>query len=630
MSVYVEKADYAKKYADAQRNSRQYFENFDEYERIANNKLNPKTSKELPKVNDGSLAALLIETPMRVLAQMPTGVVKVTDSDEGWFKALADVVWTNTIVPNANTQADLFTKIRIALYRALQYGAQPIYSFFTVRGDYKGADCSLPYVRDVYLEPGKVSDEDSDYIFMDTYYTTMQIDGIIEQAEQAIADGVETSWDPKKLREVKEAHKSDKKDNRAQNAEERSNTQVGESIKLTTIFNRGVDAPFCTFSVGGSDSDAVIVRERTNDDPTGDLPIHFLYAFEDLINPQGKGQVEISGPTQNVLDYMTQSDVLATQIGLRPPVKIAGNRSNTKLDSLVYGPAQRWLVGEAQVDPVHTATEIYTQFPQRYGLYKTQLMNMQGTTDASVGSDSGNPSFSKTHAGVELQQARTNAHDNFLRNQVNKAFRQVAKSMLNIHFANMEGSDVMTLTDTEAERLMVAGLIDEDPDTKKPSAQEIEMEWENLRGEFDFDVDPDSSIVKDDQEQVDKLTQAAELVSKDPNVVQAIASSGYQVNMGEIYKQIFTKLGLQDVEKILSPMQQQAGGVTPGMEGAEMAGQPEPDVDPNQVQQIMNEMGLNEEQATFAARAFAQGYPTEEIAKYLVNQAQQQPEVVNG
>ena len=64
--------------------------------------------------------------------------------------------------------------------------------------------------------------------------------------------------------------------------------------------------------------DGECVRE-VNPDPTGDLPITMQYCYENLESPYGIGRIELAGPTQNVLDYMTQAHVLATQIGLQPP-----------------------------------------------------------------------------------------------------------------------------------------------------------------------------------------------------------------------------------------------------------------------------------------------------------------------
>ncbi|WP_250523763.1 hypothetical protein, partial [Caballeronia sp. ASUFL_F2_KS49] len=79
---------------------------------------------------------------------------------------------------------------------------------------------------------------------------------------------------------------------------------------------------------------------------------------------------------------------------------------------LTFTPDALWQVGQAQIDVVNNTNAVYTQFPNNFGLYKTQLQTLQGRTDGSVSAEAGNPSFSKTQAGVEMQQVRTNSQDN--------------------------------------------------------------------------------------------------------------------------------------------------------------------------------------------------------------------------
>jgi hypothetical protein len=193
------------------------------------------------------------------------------------------------------------------------------------------------------------------------------------------------------------------------------------------------------------------------------------YCYETLESPVGIGRVELAGPTQNVLDYMTQAHVLATQIGLQPPKKLKGAIDQTNLNSLTFTPDALWQVGQAEVDVVNTATSVYSQFPANFGLYKAQLQNLQGSTDGSVSSESGDPGFSKTQAGVKMQESRTNAQDNYLRNKADTAAAKMAEKMMNVHMANMQGADILDIAEDDVERLTKAGYFDENPETPEPS-----------------------------------------------------------------------------------------------------------------------------------------------------------------
>jgi hypothetical protein len=564
--IYTNKDELGQAYTEAEKEARIYFQPFDEYERLAANEVRNDLGRNMPRVNDGSLSGLLTETPMRVLAQMMTGLVTARDRDEPWITELANIEWANTIVPNANTQAPFFFKWQIGLEKALTYGGQPFYSFFTMNGERKGADFTLPYIRDVYLEPGKMSDLDSDRIFMNTWWTKLQLKNIIAACEEEQKKAKEQgrkpyiTWNVADLREILEAGPQGKDALSINSIDKNKNT--GGFYKLVSVFHRGEGAPFYTFA---PKHDNKIVRTLYNTDPTGNMPITYLYAGQDFANPYGKGQVKTSGPTQNVLDYLTQADVLSTQIGLQPPIAIRGNTGNTRMNSLIWAPNAFWFVGDAQIDVQNNSTSVYTQFPNRYGLYKTQLMNLQGTSDASVSGESGNPQYSKTPQGVDLQRERTNAHDNYLRQRIAETFSRVAGSMINIHFANMQGSDTRKLVDEQGEKLMKAGLIDEDPMTKKPSAQEIEIIWENVRGKFAFDVDSESSIVKDNQAQLTQILESVKLFTDNPEMMAMLQQSGYQLKIGDLLKQAYIKMGINDWEKILVPMEEQP--MMPGMPG---------------------------------------------------------------
>ena len=406
MAIYLTKEELNDSYYEASKTAKDWHKPFNEYERIAGNKLSKTLGKNMPRVNDGSLAASLLETPMQVYPVMQTGKFSVVDRDEQWLSEIANIIWRRRIVPKANTQASFFDKEQISIYRALRYGAQPRYNFFVSNETYTGSDWSLPYIRNVKLEPGKFSVDDCDYVFLDVFYTKLQLRKIIDQIEEDTKQAKinkttpDTSWNVEALKQLVDAALTSKELDE-QNQNEREKAINASGIKITACFQRGIGAPFYMFSKHLPDGECV--REWVNPDPTGDLPITMQYCYENLESPYGIGRIELAGPTQNVLDYMTQAHVLATQIGLQPPKKISGPTDQTNFDSLQFAPDALWQTGQANIDVVQTTSNVYTQFPGNFGLYKAQLQNLQGRTDGSVSAQSGDPNFSKTSAGVKMK-----------------------------------------------------------------------------------------------------------------------------------------------------------------------------------------------------------------------------------
>jgi len=606
MAIYLTKEELNDSYYEASKTAKDWHKPFNEYERIAGNKLSKTLGKNMPRVNDGSLAASLLETPMQVYPVMQTGKFSVVDRDEQWLSEIANIIWRRRIVPKANTQASFFDKEQISIYRALRYGAQPRYNFFVSNETYTGSDWSLPYIRNVKLEPGKFSVDDCDYVFLDVFYTKLQLRKIIDQIEEDTKQAKinkttpDTSWNVEALKQLVDAALTSKELDE-QNQNEREKAINASGIKITACFQRGIGAPFYMFSKHLPDGECV--REWVNPDPTGDLPITMQYCYENLESPYGIGRIELAGPTQNVLDYMTQAHVLATQIGLQPPKKISGPTDQTNFDSLQFAPDALWQTGQANIDVVQTTSSVYTQFPDNFGLYKAQLQNLQGRTDGSVSAQSGDPNFSKTSAGVKMQESRTNAQDNYLRNKADTAGAKMAEKMMNIHMAMMSGADLLEIAGDDLERLTKAGYFDDNEETPEPSSQDIPILYEELRGKFKFEFDPRPEA---DQDEKNRWLELIDIATSNPNVLPAIEQSGYRFNLGEAFKKVLGASGADQWEKVLDEISPEE--IVPPQDQAQLN---------DELSATMQQYGIGEDVATAVLAARQQGYSEEEILNFL-------------
>ena len=332
------------KYSDAKTFMSPLFEPLDEFERIARNKPHPGIAKNLPKVTDGTLAALIQEQPKRIIQQIPTGKVK---SDSDWLDIIGGWILEHEIIPNANQQAALIQKSWAMISKALTYGSQPAFVQFVNRGDYFGTDFTLPYIKDVLLEPGKLSDRDSNVIFLRTWWTEGQIDTVIGREEQLTKKSkarkdeqqYESPWDVEKLKALR--NKMGQKDTQSMTPNEREKQLNASFIEIVHAFQRGVGATFYSFapSLGENDN---IIRTKVNRDPRGYIPIHYMYTNIDLSNPLGRGSVELSGGMQNLLDSEVQSYQYMRSLMMNPPVEKRGNFSKS---TIVYEPQAIWDMG---------------------------------------------------------------------------------------------------------------------------------------------------------------------------------------------------------------------------------------------------------------------------------------------
>ena len=645
MPVYLEQTELKDTYLEAEKAHKDWIKPFNEYERLAGNKISSTIGKNMPRVNDGSLAASLLETPMNVLPSMTTGKFTSSNRKTAWLDEIANIIFKTKILPNANTQASFFDKEQIALYRALKYGAQPRYNFFVSNDTYTGSDWSLPYIKNLKLEPGKFSVDDCDYVFLDIYYTKLQLKKIIAQVKAdkkaAKEEGrkPDTSWNIENLQKLADMALTEK-EMEDQNINERDKQVQASGIKTTVCFQRGVGAPFYMFSKHLEDGETI--REWKNPDPTGDLPITMQYCYETLESPYGIGRVELAGPTQNVLDFMTQAHVLATQLGLMPPKKIMGAAESANLNSIVNAPDALWILGSAQVDIVDTASQVYSQFGNSIGLYKSQLQTLQGRTDGTVSATSGIPDFSRTPAGINMQEARTNAQDNYLKNKALSASQKMIEKMMNVHMAQMQGADILDVAEEDIERLTKAGFFDDNPQTPEPSMGELEIMYEDIKDtfKFEFDAEPEA-----DDEEKQRWLELIDIATSNPNVIPALQQSGWNFDLGEAFKKVISASGANGWEKVLTKVDPEVAQIDPmtgepmqdpmmnGQMPQDMAMQPEmgeqlenptvpeaveaPQDPQDEFASIMEQYGVDEPTAAAIQEARQRGFSDDEIMAFL-------------
>lgn len=618
-------------YAQAKDESYEWRRDYSEYERLADNGLIDDLDETLPEVNDGTLAGGLFKLPKRIVNSDLVGRFKAMDADEAWVTELANIYWENKIVPNANYKAPWARKWKDAVRKAAIYGSQPIISLLVDDGNGGvKADIDVPYAQDVRLEPGKVSDLDSDIIFWDVYFSKKQVRGMIEQAERETkenpTDGY-NKWYVKELKEILASSNDDEERDQTEEHEDKTDRSVKKGgVKFCIAFQRGVKAPFYMYH-WNSDK---VVREWENPDPTGDIPVKYLYCYQDFNNPYGTGIVKLAGGTQNVLDELRRQHVLATQIGIRPPKKIKGNEDEVDEDSLIYATDQLWYVGNADVEPVEMGNGVYQQLAATISMYKTSLMDILPMGDTSIsGTDSGNPNYSKTPAGVKMQASQLSIDDEDFKDNLYMTYEAVAENLINLVFANMQGSDLMRLSDDEREILTKSGLEFPVDEMGEPT-NELEILWDETRATFKFEMDAEDSKQAGDDEEVANIIKALELRASDPNFDMAMEMSGYRFNLGEAFATLMKKLTKNDkIVQEISPedmeaMQQEQmmaeqgmGQEAPMAEEQAVAQSVDPETAQANIEAVMAGYGIDQNDAAEALMMEEEGEDPQVIAEAI-------------
>lgn len=496
-------------YEESKKWLRPYFEPIDEYERIARGKPSTNIPKNLPRVTDGTVSSIITDNPKQVIQQEPTGINKCHEYPE--YAQVADYKLTHTLIPMANRQGTELQKDWIMTSKALTWGRSTSYSFFTTTNGIMHVDFVIPYVKDILTEKGKVYVPDSNIRMMRSWYQKRDIKAIINREkwlEQNIP-GYKTDWNLKMLADFIEGGASAKPSEVMTPAEREKGGDTG-GFEVIHAFQVGKNAEFYSFSPQYKDGETF--RTKMNTDPRGLMPFDDMYYEIDLSNPNGRGIPETQGGKQNLIDQQMQMFQYVSTMMQAPPAITFGNVNKA---TMKMKPNAIWDGGNGnnRVEFLKIDNTQIANFANNYGLLKSQILQGASSNQAAtISSEAGNPSFSKTQAGVQAQQSQMNISANYLRKQFEEWKGKQWETAINIYFSEMKGKEEIRL-DAEDLKDFQSG-----PAKKFLKEDKLVIPFKEIeKVAFKFEVDPSSSEVKEDSENADKLKEVYALVSQDPD-----------------------------------------------------------------------------------------------------------------
>jgi hypothetical protein len=561
-----------------------YFQPLEEFERIARNKPSDKISDELPRITDGTMAAIIQEDPKRLIQQTPSGLVGCRDYPE--YAKMADIVLFKELIPMYNRMGDMLQKSWNMVGKAMTWGSAGSYTFFTSTNGKLHTDFVIPYRKDILSEKGKVYAPDSNIGFLRSWYQKRDIQAIInrEQMLEKTIKGYKSDWDLPWLAKFMEQGAS-AKPAELQTAAEREKGGDTGGFEVIHAFQEGIGAEFYSFAPrlaqakGAKNGDGML-RTKVNKDPRGEMPLDFLYCNIDLSNPVGRGQVELSGGVQNLIDQQMQMFQFLTTMMMGPPLQVWGEVNKA---SLKFRPNAIWDMGTNQnnlVKPFEINNQALANFPNNYGLLKSQIMNLNSTQDHSISSQAGNPAQSKTQAGVQAAESRLGVSDNYLRKQYESWFERQSETSLNIYFGEMTGEKKIKLDGEDLKEVMkteAKQFIDDKGVMTVPYKKIQDVV-------FKFKVDASSSEVKEDQDNAEKLTEVLKVMQSvpDPNIQQKIP---------QIIKLIIDEIGAEGTDDLFPELDKKAVDANgQPVQGQAQAPQQPQGPDPQQLMQMVQQM----------------------------------------
>lgn len=548
-SEITQRVSAAEKYLDTKRGL------WDNLEDLFNGTLIDKGSQSTKtQVFDHKLSTLLLEREYRVMAQTPSGKVEAISKNDLGTSKLMNLILDKYIIPNANSQWDWLTKMRMVDRYSGLYG-----NFFAMvdwevggKNGYTGPDMWLLNIRDVLPQVGAVSLEDSDYVLVRTWRPLSYFEGLSKQSGFKNIAKIVTIL--KDLSGKKGSRPTDQISKREQTAYPDAQSPKKDGYyEVITQYEKDRWIDYCV------DADLEF-RDIKNPHENDELPIVCKYSIPMLDDFMGMGDFERGAPMQNVVNSVWNLYLDAVKMSIYPPVLV--NKDNiAAMSSIKWGASAKWLVRGNSIDNAVRTLQLTPQgistFNNTYGAANAAILNMFSTTDTTVTSKQ-EAGYGKTPQALEMQQQRENSRDVADRFFMEQFYQKVVRKMVNLTAKKMSSAVSIRLFKPELDEL--AADYPEIAEMYNDKTGKLSIDKGKVASvTYDYNIISGSSYAADKKAQQENLTSLLTMYMKSqtPNGNQFamdLEKEGFKFHFGEVVKQLVAMAGLPEHSKILEEM----------------------------------------------------------------------------
>jgi hypothetical protein len=556
------KEQLSKQFAAAKNALTEVSSNWDGRELIAYGKLSGSTQGVKSRISTGDLSSMLWERAARVAAQTPTGKIKpVLESDEDNAQKLQLTI-ENYVIPNS--KHPFIIDNRLWVFNSYIYAQMPRLAYWRVEDDYVGPDSMLLNPRNVFIQAGKTSVYDAEYVFVSTMVSRQwledkknqpgwkktAINRILEQTKEGAARPAakddanrQTALDP------------------SRNSNEQGDTQEFEVI---TKYAAGKKAYWCTFL---PDYDNEIIREIPNRLPSGRIPIAWKQTMPLITSAYGVSDVERGESIQKTIDSFVNLAHEGAKYNVFPIHKY--KKGSVQRASLKWQPGAFWSMSNPNEDvQIHQVGQNNLQsFTSVYQFLKSAQLNLFGSSDTMISSDAGNPSFGKTPEALKQQSDREYTRDRWDRDMYEQAHGDLIELYIEMILANNEVPLEFYVEDDDIGKANRIGVAQDARDAngmvKKRGRAKVVIDPKELEGQYRFTVDPGTSVMKEDSEEHERLTSVLSFALQiGPDALdQLLAQSNKRFDFGELFESWLKTSGISNPQEIIDDLNAQQSGV---------------------------------------------------------------------
>ena len=519
------------------------------------------------RISLGDLSTIVLERSGRTVAQLPSGKIRpASKMDEINCKVL-ELVISRYAIPNANDQFPMPIKLFLIDFLSDVYGGLDVLSYWQITDDYIGPNCQILSPRDVFWQAGKRNKRKAD-----CFVSTFQSGKWLKEMRDV------STFDKKAIDEVLSQIKEDgakpsaREDSTRMTANDTlKNTTAswGDTVEIEVVtkYERGKDGHWVTFL---PDYENKIIRDIKNPDPTRFPVISKESQLPQIDSVNGQGAFERGESLQKTLDSFTNLTHDGLKFSVYPVQKYVG--TNVQRSTLKYQAGAFWNV--KQMDDVgvhHQGSDAINTFMPIQQFLSTKMLNQNGTTSTQVSTSDQMSGFGKTPEALKAQGARESTMDRLSRDRLESFWGELMEDWIAMLTSKQEKPLEFYIYDDEINMLKDAKGIDVEVNK---GAKEIQKGEETryvfgsakvtvpkgkLKGKYKYLVDTSSSMLKDDNEEHERLGEIMLTALKvGPDAINAeLAKENKSFSLGETFKRWIIAGGVKDWDEIITDAPQQ-------------------------------------------------------------------------
>lgn len=569
---------------------------FDAFEAMHNGQTYDTVSRETSNgITDNMTSTIYLERASRVAGQLPEGEVQALGKKDKGKALFMDILRQKWVYPNANAQAPLKTKMFLWQYGSSEYGYMLMhYDLNMTPSGYFGPDCWLWSPRMFVPQDGFSNISEMDYCHALAMKSPQFFEDLLDEESDNKVLNKKSGWKFDTIREICEelktqAAKGSQKDDAQQTLDEKQSTSDPNLILIATRYESGKDGRWISFLPNHGYR---VIRNIKNPHKNGKIPFVKKVCIPSTETFFNVGDFKRSMPMQFANDGLTNFYFQGIKMNLFPPT--VANAQTIIRHTMAQEPGAVWEVNGNvnDIKRMDTSTAGLSTYQNAKGEVKGAIQSIAGTTDTRANKENtSDPGFGKTPEALKMMQMRESTRDNFDRELLEEAEKELFDGMLSliptisnkipVDMFSEEIGDIIRAGHDDLKELFKdlekTGLVKIRKSESGEQARLI-IDPAKLQGlEYRFEIKPNSTAKKTKEAQLAALLDFLNFIGKMPNALdQYQASTGKVPNWEKIFAQYGSLADIDGMDDMFTeaPLPEEAEGGEGG-EGGEAMPTPE-------------------------------------------------------